>query len=1102
MPLEIAFLFPVTQYSMTTMPAVCDSTLSITVVDPDTDAVIRRITRRAPPTADDIDFSPDMLTDDNEAPVVVETNTYSGHQMTEIDVRFSEPMNEDSVKRGFIVDANGPHRQFVPGKVELLEGNTLAVYRPDEPFLLGQPYSLLLFGMTDLAGNFLESESIAFTPFDTSSLSRLSDVPALLSQLRKCSGQSGCTTSARDVATIGDTLFVANGQLVTQQYSDPAPPARLVVVDVSNADQPKGIGSNPTATNPRALAAVPNASFTLPNQTPFAGDLLLVAGGGPVPAGDLDGKLELYDVSSCTRNGGAIGNCLDPSLNVFLGSRTLSTAGGASPLPGVPPESGIPLQVAVLHQLGATASGDNIVAYVVTAGLGLEAVDVTRMTDATVFAPDGLVRGDFLDVAVLKNLVLAIEQPQPGVFDLSFFTAQLSRDDRVALPVSAARVAVLENFVVDVDRDGNLGTAEDQDGDPTTARDELFDLALVGSGPETDGCMGTSPCGELLVVDVSHFTDLQHPQAPNLGIIARIPLPGPAFSIQVDALAKLAFVEVRGKGLAIVDLSSLTAAIQSGTPAPSFVDNNQDGVDDRVLKIVPKNDIFGGEVRVDLKRGVAYVNGATSGVELVQVANNCGALSVDQKTETEELPDGNPADALQKEKDRLIPLVENVAQGLINLGLGAGDFYLLEQGSGSCFWGDSGTLAQRCTRTGFQAGKSDHDIEVYVPTALVEQAQKQVLDPIQKAVVTADPPLDLNFFAVSRQAFESAELLNGTPVASTGAGSDPTGDLALARQQLILLWILAGEYVTVPGFPSLTSGPPLTEGSDSILEKLRTTPVIPGETTGFSKLEGFERGLLEEFNFYKTGALMRIRGACESGERAFSVPDAQSGEVDPTDPGRNFDEAEPPGRECDEQLHKVAKPAIRAALGKLVLSDEGAQLLFDLARGYRTEKVCLAPATADELRTPPTTASAYQPKLCGGFEEFIASAGIESVRRNLGIFDASEVADLFSFYCMKVGVANCTDANGDHFDGRLIDTDNQANLFIAKAFGFIEAVKSRYRSSIQHGRQRSADHRPDRSEDRRPVPLPRCNHAGLRRQGRPHRSEPAQRPARVQPQDC
>jgi len=88
-------------------------------------------------------------------------------------------------------------------------------------------------------------------------------------------------------------------------------------------------------------------------------------------------------------------------------------------------------------------------------------------------------------------------------------------------------------------------------------------------------------------------------------------------SIQADRVAQVAYTEVRGQGLATVDLSYTLGALQEGVSPVAFLDQNEDGTDDRVSHIVPESSIFSTSTQVDQKRGLAYVSGSSSGITVV-----------------------------------------------------------------------------------------------------------------------------------------------------------------------------------------------------------------------------------------------------------------------------------------------------------------------------------------------------------------------------------------------------------------------------------------------------------------------------------------------------
>jgi len=1037
----------------------CDSPLTIQVRDPDTDAIIQQINAVSPAGNGDIDTLPEILTDDHSGPIVAQVNTFNGQQVDHIEIRFSEPVDPATVHDHFIVEDS--HGAAVAGSVDLSLGNTLAAFHPTVPFHLGEHYLVRLDGITDLAGNALTAGVIAFTPFDPLStdpypLAKLSDVAGLGSALTKCAN-GACNSSVRDTASIGNVLFLANGLANASERYQVFPPERVIAVDSTKVTAPITIGFTGTPSNPRALEAIPHASFTRPDGFRFSGDLLAIASGGRILDNvDLPSRVDVYDVTKCTAPA-TVPNCLDDATQPRRAVAFLSTPPDTGAPPGVPPGSGVPQQMAVLHQAASAPGADDaLAAYVVVSGVGLEALNVSKLFgvpdgSAPFVGPDGLVQGDFLDVAVVKSQVAAIEQhAATGEFTLDLFSAQLTNRLPIGLPGPAARVAVLENLVVDIDGDGNLGTAEDDDNDDTTAREELFDLALVSSGPLSN-CppASPSPCGEIAVVDLSALTDLHH--QVDRAVIERIPLPGPVFSIQIDPDAHLAYAEVRGRGLAVIDLSHLTRAIAAGASSTSIQDANNDGIDDRVLAVVPKPDIFGGEIRIDLARGVALINGSTSGITTVKISDQCNELTADfvasepdPGVQGDRTGRDNPGRKLLAEKNTLLPILD---QAVVELGNAAiTHVALLEQGSGSCFWRapladqfPPGTppediLAALCSS--FQAGTSDHDIEVFVPQEQVQQAQAILDDYLDEQNADPDSPLKsigrLTLFAVSRDSFEAGELLNGTPRNRTG---DPAGDLAMGRQSLLLLWILEGEYVTGH------EGKPLNE----ILDELKAVPsgehntVIPGEPSAIPRLEGYEWSLLQQLNFYKTGAMLRKAGACTVGVDMAADPAALN-DAEVNDRAVNTEGSDFLNQECQEQLHTAAKAAIRAVLARLAADALANPELLQITRDSYRRDACLSGVT--DVRNPPPFVDGYTPKSCGSFEEFILSTAVKSVRDGLGVFQPTDLPTIFTFYCAKVG-EHCANRDGQLIGGPLFSTDDEANTFLAGAINFIEAVRAR-----------------------------------------------------------
>jgi pimeloyl-ACP methyl ester carboxylesterase len=1040
----IPFVNFTTDATTATLPAVCNSMLDLQVVTLDTEQVIQSLTYRAPAVRDEIQLIPDTLSDDRTAPVLVGRSQPASNQIDRFEMTFSEPMNAASVRNGLLLtDGEGV---AVPGTIEFFDGFRRMVFRPAVPFHPGELYTVSLFGATDLAGNVFAGDPVTFMPFNPESLSQFQSIPELNDILSVCRSATTCDAAAVDVAFIGDTLFIANGlRNANERYESTASnPSRLIAVDISDPRNPQLIGFHSTQTNPRALAVVRDAQFPLTNRL-FSGDLLLVAGGGRVAGGELASKLEIYEVTACTTRplSATLSNCLEAADR---GWRLLSTPAGTIPADGVPPASGVAQQLAALHSRALAPAGDTVIAYVLTVPLGVMAVDIPQAFGSIADAdgdrgPHAFFSGDFIDVGVLKNRVVTLEPPGPGgISSLHVFSPELLPLQEVVLGDPATRLELVPNIVVDIDADGNLGVREDEDEDigvDIKARDELFDLGFVSSALPAEDCPGNVVCGALTVVDLSALTDLLHAGPPQ--VVARIPLAGQAFSLDVDAGRLMAYVEIRGHGLGVIDLGFLrdalsNTAVETGIDYTGLLDADHDGVDDRILRVFPKQDIFLTRLKVDFTTGVAYASGATSGPELIQVCNVCNELALDFRP----VPSAGAVRTLQMERDAVGAIVARARERLAQIRIEMEpEPYFLEQGSGACLWATPNAteqqLAADCARTGYELGTSDHDIEVMVPTLIVEAAQLILNNTVEEAL-NADPPLvaDLNMFAVPQPSFAAAVLPVNPPIDLVGA--DPTGDLGMARQQLMLLWLLTGEYIG--------QGPLDLE---AVLARLRT-PTIPGQASNIPTFEGYERALLEEFNFHNSGVLLRIKGACENNGQRITLSREAARSLNITDPGRNFDNLPNVlSQDCQQELHSVAKAASRAALGRIVADPEGNELLLRMTRErYRSNGGCRT--GVDNPTTPPLELATYTTKPCGSFEEYIASTAVQSVLDDLEIFTPSEARQVVRFACIKVGGAHCRDRFNDpvRLPGvPILQSDNEANAFIAEALEFIEMARTR-----------------------------------------------------------
>lgn len=643
-PFGIPFFYPALGQGEAVMVAYCNQPLLVRVVAPDTGQILLETTQVAPPGRNQIVSLSQRLSDDNAAPQIVSselpTDLYADAQ--EVVITFSEPMDEASLRQHFLVRDSGGYT--VTGTVEVLFQNTVAQFRPRAALRLGEPYRVELDGVTDFAGNPLNAAPLTFTRAAPRSIGEVRLNQAIADALTKCVNVTSCYTAGQDVAVYGNTMFIANGiRTRDEQYLDPQNLRRLLVVDTSNPAAPQLIGWHATTTNPKALALVHDVDFRYTDganaERQFQGDLLVVVGGGDSTSPSaLNSELELYDVTACVTRTPALTNCLDPSLDPLKGLKFLSTSVGEIQRLGVPPDPGVVKEIAIFHQPitvmrnGQPVRDDTAVAYVVVVPIGLEAIDLTTAfnTDSTApdrFGIDGLYRGAFFDVAVLKNSVVAAEEPAGSSPRLRLFSASLVAGEDIPLP-RAFRNTAGADFSFDIDRDGNRGLGEDQDDDPLRGVDEIFDLALVASG----GRVTADGRGELYVIDVTPQHIPEHtqpllssdPAATHPRIISRIPLPGSAFDVCVDAASRLAYVDVIGHGLALVDLTHLLDVIRGEFSGWTKLDANQDGLDDRILSLFQN----GSNTAQNLKglacaskatasNGVTYVNWEKNGPEAI-----------------------------------------------------------------------------------------------------------------------------------------------------------------------------------------------------------------------------------------------------------------------------------------------------------------------------------------------------------------------------------------------------------------------------------------------------------------------------------------------------
>ncbi len=910
-------------------------------------------------------------------------------------------------------------------------------------------------------------------------------------------------------------------------------------------------------------------------------DLLALLGTTEPLTGGME-LLEIYDVTPCTKPdlpGMPQGdNCLNPAT-MTLSRKVLNDPKNALSLPrfypnvsNVPKEIGVPVSLAV-----ANVPVDGVAAvYIVNTGIGLQAVDVglapnmpNPLNTRFNLAPTGLVRGQFNDVAVLNGLVLATKKedkenhPQLRIYDNRLEpvvkeggTTPFLMDFNAVSSVAAGR------FVYDMDEDGNLGEAENGFDLPTgegpnaglirddnEATDELFDLAFV-TAPLVNGN------GALWIVDLNKVTDLAalnrySGSANELRIVASVPLPPGAREISIDPARHAAYVEISGRGVATVDLRGLIPDLAqvrtlTGHAAPTLLDLDGDKIDDRLLSITNMSDLaHRGDLDLDEdpNRPLAFTARNNSGVELLKVCNSCQELILDfrrienwvdqnQKVKSEaeksERQDDDEEDARnQPYRDEYNTLVYLLGRVVISLtaeipGLMPADIYVIEQGSGGCFWRDAFKTSPAQTCAAFTPRISDHDYEVFVPAPFVRRAQT-VMDAFVRQPPTEQDKTELKkledftLFAMPREPFDLGVLLSSPPMNKEG---DTAGDLGLGRQSLLLLWLLTtGEYPPVgryhpdvitemarpenaerarqtaapdleelvrclsinrmynrenaekakcdadtPMFaPALYPSIYFTDTATSPAQIAARPPFTP--QTGIPPVEGYEWAVLQEYNLYKTGVMVRIHGGCnfetdDDGAHFFFTEPGLSGTLDSNHVDRAFDDADAFTGDCKSQLKTVGKSAIRTAFAVMVAHPQGNALLMqgrypgDAWASDGSVKAGAQPISltrnslisgafcltgVDDIFSPPTDPFIYADRPCQGFEDYVVTMAVESLRRGYAIFEPDEAALIWRFWCVKVW-KGCSDAGVAP-----IRNESEANEFISGAADFIERAQRKTR---------------------------------------------------------
>jgi hypothetical protein len=245
----------------------------------------------------------------------------------------------------------------------------------------------------------------------------------------------------------------------------------------------------------------------------------------------------------------------------------------------------------------------------------------------------------------------------------------------------------------------------------------------------------------------------------------------------------------------------------------------------------------------------------------------------------------------------------------------------------------------------------------------------------------------ITFQPFVRDYFERGKLDILPPKDGTGQA---TGDFGLGRQQLLLSWLLDGEYVALQTYA--VDGVPL----DQVLQAF----------TGIPLVEGHEAAMLQRLNLLESKAFLRIKGAEES--------DSSFHELFVT------------------QLRDASNAVLRAALARMVADPQANAIVLNVRRTTRSPGT--QPAFSDRacLSIEDDTPASWTPKPCAAFEEYIASLAGLTVQANLTLFGPDEVANLIhKSWRLVGGIDPITEED---------DPDRFADRFISDISKFIGGI--------------------------------------------------------------
>ncbi len=1041
---------------------------SIDIISTVTKQILRTITGQAPPRDEPLDLSEliGRITNDFVAPFLlngpsVVTDLGSGAFLS---FTFSKPMDAESLKANVVVtDADG---NPVAGEIRVSDGNRTVTFVPSAGatgessgagLQLGQTYFLTLKGIVegeataqaaggcqaicDAAGNLLRGIiSLPVTTFGPKVLQHYSSPEPL-----------------KDVAIVKRTeTDPETDEEVQKTYLlVPGGSIHLHSFDVTDVSKPPELLQtiNAGATGVQRITVIPNANILTASFAGSVQDAAVVSAFNASTYGATGSWLNFFDVS-------------DVKSMVSLGREMLATDSTelSRLVEGGFAATGNGYAKGITGFLNGSESGAPL-AFTAVERVGLFGFDVKKQYQVLTGIGNGRfhnykadVGGDFTDVASygcstethsICSKIVAIKRTRDSQ-DLVVAGSDLSITGAVALPFNVRRLRVAQGMRYDLDRDGRI------------TLDETLDLAFVG------GDRG------IIIVLLGRATTQTTETLPR--VFGSIPMSGNVLDLEIDAdnqqvvtIFNSTYTGTSGPFLAAVDVSQPNRN--------QLIDNNNDGVDDRIVFRTPYPSGVNG-MRLDADRQLLYV-ATPGGLDIVKVGNLCCDLKVDMEAPrtTSVGASGSTAELLAGEKKALkTGIVKGLARAMEKCD--AFDPTLMriwESGSSACLWTDN--PVQACGRN-YQPGISDHDLSTFMPDEWYRRMvanpdktddpkdKRPAQVPLASCVVQAltypfanpnisDPEMaprepedpegvgfrfaDISFLPNYTVDLESMRYRLARTMPGIPGDSDNT--LGLGMQGLILKHLTEAYGVNLQGVqdPALGYRPEFDrvgvseEQIQQYLLKYRTDPTVKIPT-----VEGYEWANLMEYQLRKAYTAVRIRGADDANSQFHDL--------------------------FISQLHLAGKAGIRAALGRLSAVEATRDLILNFRRDSsdvnRGPIVGRSPLT---LRGPGANACRqYDPDQpdprrwnlteCSGMEHYVASVAVnaldlqDSLPPSERMFTLAEVRQVFDFYLVKA-------------DQKPIDTDQKADDFIGGTFQFVlrtkELTEPEYRRWINASTQTS-----------------------------------------------